>query len=137
MVMNDARFRREIKSKIAMENAGLNKKKIPFANKLRLNLRKKLVKLYFWSITSYGAEIWTLCKVDQKYLESFEMWCWRRVEKISWTDRVRNEEALHRVKVESNIIHTIKRRKSDWTAHILHSHCLLKHVTEVKMEVRI
>jgi hypothetical protein len=39
-----------------------------------------------------------LRKVDQKYLESFEMWCWRRMEKISWTDRVRNEEVLHRVK---------------------------------------
>jgi len=29
---------------------------------------------------------------QQKYLESFEMWCWRRMEKISWTDHVRNEE---------------------------------------------
>jgi len=32
--------------------------------------------------------------VDQTRLESFEMWCWRRVEKISWTDHVRNEEVL-------------------------------------------
>jgi hypothetical protein len=31
-------------------------------------------------------------KVDQKYLESFAMWCWRRMEKISWTDRVRSKE---------------------------------------------
>jgi hypothetical protein len=44
--------------------------------------------------------MWTLRKVDQKYLKSFEMWCWRRMEKISWTDRVRNEEVLHRVKEE-------------------------------------
>jgi len=34
------------------------------------------------------------------------MWCWRRVEKISWTDRVRNEEVLHRVKEERNILLT-------------------------------
>ena len=34
---------------------------------------------------------------DQKYLESFEMLCWRRMEKISWTDHVRNEEVLLRV----------------------------------------
>jgi len=33
----------------------------------------------------------------QKCLESFELWCWRRMEKISWTDHVRNEEVLHRV----------------------------------------
>jgi len=34
---------------------------------------------------------------DQKYLENFEMWCWRRMEKISWTDHVRNGEVLLRV----------------------------------------
>ena len=62
-------------------------KKSLFTGKLGLNLRKKLVKCR----TLYGAEIWTLRKVDKKYLESFEMWCWRKMEKISWTDRVRNE----------------------------------------------
>jgi hypothetical protein len=40
----------------------------------------------------YGADMWTLQKVDQNYLESFEMWCWRRMEKISWTNCVRNKE---------------------------------------------
>jgi hypothetical protein len=73
-----------------------------FTSKLDLNLGKKLVKCYIWSIALYGAEMWTLWKVDQKYLESFEMWCWRRMEKISWTNCVRNE-VLHRVKEERNI----------------------------------
>jgi hypothetical protein len=49
-------------------------------SKLDLNLRKKL-KCYISSIALYGAETWTLWKVDQKYLEHFEMWCWRRMEK--------------------------------------------------------
>jgi hypothetical protein len=35
---------------------------------------------------------------DQKHLENFEMLCWRRMEKISWTDHVRNEEVLLGVK---------------------------------------
>jgi hypothetical protein len=39
-----------------------------------------------------GMETWTLRAVYQKHLESFEMWCWRRMEKISWTDRVINED---------------------------------------------
>jgi hypothetical protein len=76
---------------------------------LFLNLRKKLVKYHIWSIALCGAETWTVWKVDRKYLESFEMWCWRRMEKISWTDRVKNKVALlHRVKDERNILHTIK-----------------------------
>ena len=75
----------------------------------------------------YGAEIWTLWKVDQKHLESFEMWCWRRMEKISWTDRVRNEEVLHRQSMEErNIRDTVKRRKANWIGHILHRNCILK-----------
>jgi hypothetical protein len=80
------------------------------------------------SIAVCGAENWTLRKVDQKYLESFEMWRWRRMGKISWTDRVRNE-VLHRVKEERNILHTIKRRKANWIGHILRTNCLLKHAT--------
>jgi hypothetical protein len=111
MITSDARCTREIKSRIAMAKAAFNKKKTLFTSKLELNLRKKLVKCYIWSVALYGADTWTLRKVDQKYLESFEMCCWRRMEKISWTDRVRNEEVLHRVKEERNIVHTIIRRK--------------------------
>jgi hypothetical protein len=59
-----------------------------------LELRKKLVKCYIWNITLYGAETWTLQAVDQKHLVCFEMWCWRRMEKISLTDNMRNEEVL-------------------------------------------
>jgi hypothetical protein len=75
--------------------------------------------------------------MDQKYLESFEMWCSRRMEKISWTDGVRNEEVLHRVKGERNIVHTIKRRKANWIGHILRRNCRLKHVIEGKVDGRI
>jgi hypothetical protein len=64
------------------------------------------------------------------------MWCWRKMEKISWTDRVRNEELLHRVKEERNIVHTIERRKANWIGHILRRNCLLKHVIEGKLEGR-
>jgi hypothetical protein len=82
----------------------------------------------------FGAETWTLRKIDQKYLESFEMWCWRRMEKISWTDRVRNEEVIYRIKEERNILHTIKRRKANWIGHILRINCILKDVIEGKLE---
>jgi hypothetical protein len=50
---------------------------------------------------------------------------------------VRNEEVLHRVKEERNIIHRIKRRKANWIGHILRRNCLLKQVIEGKLEGRI
>jgi hypothetical protein len=57
-----------------MAKAAFNKKKnLFFTSKLELNLSKKLVKCYIWIVALCGAETWTLRKVDQKYLESFEM----------------------------------------------------------------
>jgi hypothetical protein len=58
------------------------------------------------------------------------------MEKISWTDRVENEEVLHRVKEGRNNLHTIKRREANWIGHILRRNCLLKHIIEGKIEGR-
>ena len=80
------------------------------------------------------AVAWTLRAVDEKHLESFEMWCWRRMKKISWTDHVRNEEVLLRVKEQRNILHEICKRKANWIGHILRRNCLLQLVIEGKIQ---
>jgi len=92
------------------------------------------VKCYIWSKGLYGAETWPLRAVDQKHLESFETWCWRRMGKISWTDHVRNEEVLLTVKEQRNILHAISKRKSNWIGHILRRNCLLQRVIEGKIK---
>ena len=92
------------------------------------------MKCHTWNIALCGTETWTLWKTDRKYLGSFEMWFWGRMEKISGTVRVRNEEVLERVKEERNILQTIKGRKANWIGHILCRTCLLKHVIERKIE---
>jgi hypothetical protein len=113
MLINDGRYICEIKSRIAMAKDAFNKKRALFTSKMELELRKELVKCYIWNKALYGAEFWKLRSVDQKHLESFEMWCWRRMEKISLTDHVRNEEVLLRVKEQRNILHEISKR--DWS----------------------
>ena len=116
-----------------MAKVSFNKKKT-FYQKIGPNLRKKLIKCYIWSMALYGAETWTLRAADQKYLESIEMRCWRRMEKISWTDHVRNEEVLLRENEQKNILHEIRKRKANWIGHILRRNCLLKQVTEGKIK---
>jgi hypothetical protein len=96
---------------------------------LDLNLRKILVKCYIWSIAFYGAETWTLWKVDQKYLGKFLMWFWRRMEKISWTDLLRSG-VLHRVKEERNILHGIQTGKAHWSGLILRKNLFPKYNIE-------
>jgi hypothetical protein len=71
MLTNDGICSREIKSRIAIAKAAFNKKRALFTSKMDLELRKKQVKCYIWSIALYGAETGTLRAVDQKHLESF------------------------------------------------------------------
>jgi hypothetical protein len=110
-----------------------NKKRAVFTSKMDF-LRKKLVNCYIWSIALYGAENGTLQVLDQKHLESFEMWCWKRMEKISLTDHVRNEAVLLRVKEQRNILHEISKWKANWIGHILRRNCLLRQVIEGKIK---
>jgi len=56
------------------------------------------------------------------------------MEKISWTDHVRNEDVLLRVKEQRNILHEIRKRKVNWIGHILRRNCLLQQVTEEKIK---
>jgi len=58
----------------------------------------------------YGAETWSLRIMNNKYVASTEMWCWRKMVKISRTDSVTNE-VLHGLKEERNILRTIKKKE--------------------------
>ena len=95
------------------------------------------MKCYVWVMALYGAETWTLRATDRKRLKSFEMWCWRRMEKVSWTEHVRNEEVLLRVNKKRTILHEIRKRKANWIGHILRRNCFLQQVIEVKIEGQI
>jgi len=134
MLTNDRRCTCEIKPRIAMAKAAFSKKRALFTSTLDLKLRKKLVKCYILSITLYGAETWTIREVDQKHLESFEMWCWRRMQKISWKDHVRNEEVFLKVEERRNIMHEISKRKANWIGHVLRRNCFLQRVIEGKIK---
>jgi hypothetical protein len=56
------------------------------------------------------------------------------MEKISWTDHVRNEKVLLRVKEQRNILHEIRKRKANWIGHNLRRNCLLQRVIEGKIK---
>jgi hypothetical protein len=117
-----------------MAKAAFNKKRVLFTSKMDLELRKKLVKCNIWSIALYGAETWTLWTLNQKHLDSFEKWCWRWMEKISWTSHVGHEEVLLRVKEQRNILHEISKQKANWIGDILSRNCLLQQVVEGKIK---
>jgi hypothetical protein len=83
-----------------MAKAAFNKKRTLFTSTLDFELRKKLVKCYVWSIALYGAETWTLRAVDQKHLESFEMWCRR---KANWIGHILHRKCLLQRVIEGEV----------------------------------
>jgi hypothetical protein len=94
LITNGARCTGEIKWRIVMAKAAFSRRRLSSA----ANWTLMDINCYIWSTALCGADISVLREVNQKYLGSFAMWCWRRMEKIVWTDHVRNEEARRRGK---------------------------------------
>ena len=69
-----------------------------------------------------GSETWTLQKEDIQRLEAFEIWIWRRVMKVPWTEHKTNEEILQMVETERKIMDTVRSRQKRWLGHILRQH---------------
>lgn len=82
----------------------------------------------------YGSETWTMRKDDIKKIEAFEMWIWRRMEKISWTEHKTNEEVLEGIGEERTLLKIIRERQKKWIGHTLRGDNLVKTVIEGKME---
>src|ERR1051325_2092794 len=103
-------------------------------NKRRELLTKRMIKSLVWRVALYSSETWTMTKEVRDKLEAFEMWLWRRMEKISWKDLKTNDEVLHLVEEKRNIVITIEKRKKNWIGHIVRGNSLLKLVLEGRME---
>jgi hypothetical protein len=80
--------------RISKTKVAFKRKMSLLTSKLNVQLMNKLVRCYVWTIALHGSEIWTLRKLKYKYLKSFETWCWRRVEKIKWSEKITNEEVV-------------------------------------------
>jgi hypothetical protein len=63
-----------------------------------LEIKKKLIKSCIWSVALCGSEAWTLGKNEFSVVNAFETWSWRRMLKIKWTERIRNDEVFKREK---------------------------------------
>ena len=88
---------KDIRVRIGMAKSAFNTlKKLPTGG-LKLEVKKRLVKTLVWSMAMYGSETWTKKKADATRLEAFEMWVWRRLEKVKWADKKTNAEVLNLV----------------------------------------
>ncbi|KAJ4429397.1 hypothetical protein ANN_21554 [Periplaneta americana] len=108
----------------------LTEKRSIVCGPLEKEIRKRLVKCFVWIVTEYVAETWTLRRCKRKRLEALETWIWKRMERVEWTDRIRNEAVLERVGEERMMLKLIRMRKRNWLGHWLRRNCLLKDALE-------
>ena len=119
-ITQDARCNREVEKRIMIAKSAFNNMKTLLKNSnLGIQTRVRALKTYVWSTLTYGSETWTLNKVLINKIRAAEMWFYRRMLRISWVDRVTNEEVLERVGQGRALLGTIKRRQMEFLGHII------------------
>ncbi|KAG1714892.1 Vacuolar protein sorting-associated protein 8 [Nymphon striatum] len=110
----------EINRRIGIaKDAFNNMANILTSRNLKIETKKRLVKCYIWSTLLYGAETWTLTKIMMTKIEAFEMWIYRRMLKISYTEHRTNEFVLRKIEAKRSLMNTIKKRKCTYFGHIM------------------
>ena len=134
ILTEDGKCENEIKCRIAQAKEAFSKRKELLTKSLKNPTKIKIVKTLVWTTLLYGSETWTLRKEDIRKLEALEMWIWRRMERISWSDKITNDEALKRVGTDRQLLNTLRSRKKTWIGHVLRGDGVLKEVIEGRME---
>ena len=101
-----------------MAKAAFGKNKEVMRRNVRFGTKKKIIYCYVFSVLNYGCESWTWKKAMFKKINSFEMWCYRRMLKISWKNRITNVEVLQRMHTSLHFMSNIKKRKLEYAGHV-------------------
>ena len=56
-----------------------------------------LVKAMVFPVVMYGCESWTIKKAEHQRIDAFELWCWRRLLRVPWTERRSNHSILKKI----------------------------------------
>ena len=115
----------EIKRRIAIaKNATTALTTVWRDRSISLKTKLRLLNALVFPIATYGSETWIVKKSDWKRLNSFELWCYRRILRISWMDRLTNEEVLRRAQNPKRLLNSIIGRRLSYLGHILRSDTL-------------
>ena len=128
----DGKCDKEINRRIAIAKNRFNNIRSLLTNTKRsIKTRMRFAKSYIWSILLYGCESWNISKQFEKKINATEMWIWRRILKVSWTERKTNEEVLQAMDTSRELMNTIRRRQLRFMGHTIreekieHRHPLL------------
>lgn len=103
---------------------------------LSIDIRMRVLRCYVFSTLLYGVEAWTLTEATSKRLEAFEMWCYRRMLRISYIYHVTNNTVMQRMNKDLEIMRTVKTRKLSYLGHVMRNekYHLIQLILQGKIE---
>ena len=84
-----------------------------------LETKVKLVKVLVFPIVLYEAETWTMRKHERRKIDAFELWCWRRVLRVSWTERKTNISIIESIKPEWTLESRVTKAALSYFGHVV------------------
>jgi len=72
---------------------------------INLQVKKRILQCYVFPVIKYSCESWTLNKDLDRRINAMEQWCYRRLLKIKWTDKISNEEVLRQMNMEAMFLY--------------------------------
>ena len=86
---------------------------------INLPTRVHLVKAMVFLVVMYGCEIWTMKKAEHQRIDTFELWCWRRLLRVPWTARISNQSILKEINPEYSLEGLMLKFKLRYFGHLM------------------
>ena len=84
-----------------------------------LPTKVRLVKAMVFPVVMYGCEIWTVKKAKRPRVDAFELWCWRRLLRIPWTERRSSQSILKEISPEYSLEGLMLKLKPQSFGHLM------------------
>ena len=84
-----------------------------------LSTKIRLVKAVVFPIVMYGCESWTVKKAECRIIDAFEMWCWRRLLRVSWTNRRSKQSILRGISPRCSLEGLMLKLKLQYFSHLM------------------
>ena len=84
-----------------------------------LSTKFHIVKAMVFSVVMYGCESWTIKKVECWRIDAFELWCWRRLLRVPWTERKSNQSILKKISPEYTLEGLMLKMKLQYFGHLM------------------
>ena len=71
-------------------------------------------------VVMYGCESWTVKKAEYRRIDAFELWCWRRLLRVPWTERTSNQPILKENSLGCSLVGLMLKLKLQYFGHLMH-----------------